>query len=277
MKPSKFFSKTCQHAFTLIELLVVIAIIALLAAILFPVFSRARENARRSSCQSNLKQIGLAMIQYTQDFDERTVARGYADASVAGATDDRKMGDMSCYSWEDAIYPYVKSDQIYVCPSYKFSTSSTQNRFVYAANVTQVSPNYGFFHGSYAINDVTDGSGNAGRNTVPSPTNKALSAIEDPVGTIWVAEANNPTAAVMKYPLNLDPVAANNYVTVNGAPAYGGGSYSYSKIHARHLETFNALYCDGHVKAHKLESIMEVKSDRALIATYPAAMTIYKD
>jgi prepilin-type N-terminal cleavage/methylation domain-containing protein len=59
-----------KRAFTLIELLVVIAIIAILAAILFPVFARARENARRSSCQSNLKQIGLGVLQYTQDYDE---------------------------------------------------------------------------------------------------------------------------------------------------------------------------------------------------------------
>src|SRR6185503_6823587 len=60
-----------KHGFTLIELLVVIAIIAILAAILFPVFSRAKENARRTSCASNLKQIGLGFMQYTQDFDER--------------------------------------------------------------------------------------------------------------------------------------------------------------------------------------------------------------
>ena len=66
--PSKKFAKT---AFTLIELLVVIAIIAILAAILFPVFARARENARRSSCSSNLKQIGLGIVQYTQDYDEK--------------------------------------------------------------------------------------------------------------------------------------------------------------------------------------------------------------
>lgn len=59
-----------RRGFTLIELLVVIAIIALLAAILFPVFARARENARRASCQSNLKQIGLSVVQYTQDYDE---------------------------------------------------------------------------------------------------------------------------------------------------------------------------------------------------------------
>ena len=62
-----------RSAFTLIELLVIIAIIAILAAILFPVFSRARENARRASCQSNLKQIGLGMLQYAQDYDEQMV------------------------------------------------------------------------------------------------------------------------------------------------------------------------------------------------------------
>ncbi|RYG53119.1 DUF1559 domain-containing protein, partial [bacterium] len=66
-------SVTTRKAFTLIELLVVIAIIAILAAILFPVFGRARENARRSSCQSNLKQIGLGIMQYTQDYDERII------------------------------------------------------------------------------------------------------------------------------------------------------------------------------------------------------------
>src|SRR5690349_12144108 len=81
--------KRSARGFTLIELLVVIAIIALLAAILFPVFARARENARRASCQSNLKQIGLGFHQYTQDYDDRLPltmwhSGGSSDASEAG-------------------------------------------------------------------------------------------------------------------------------------------------------------------------------------------------
>ena len=88
--------------FTLIELLVVIAIIAILAAILFPVFARARENARRSSCSSNLKQIGLGMMQYLQDYDETF------PVAISGSEDT---------NWANTIQPYVKSYQILQCPS----------------------------------------------------------------------------------------------------------------------------------------------------------------
>jgi len=93
-----------QSAFTLIELLVVIAIIAILAAILFPVFGRARENARKSSCASNLKQLGLAAQMYSQDFDE-ILPRIY-------------VNDPSSKSWAQIIQPYVKSTQAFNCPSY---------------------------------------------------------------------------------------------------------------------------------------------------------------
>ncbi|RYG63499.1 DUF1559 domain-containing protein, partial [bacterium] len=96
------------RAFTLIELLVVIAIIAILAAILFPVFGRARENARRSSCQSNLKQIGLGIMQYTQDYDEKfPMYRVTFWAAQPGQT----------FGWADGIQPYLKSEQIFQCPS----------------------------------------------------------------------------------------------------------------------------------------------------------------
>lgn len=90
-------------AFTLIELLIVIAIIAILAAILFPVFATAREKARQSSCSSNLKQLGLAITQYEQDYDEMTI---HGTNNWGGGV-----------GWGGSIYPYVKSKQVFVCPS----------------------------------------------------------------------------------------------------------------------------------------------------------------
>ncbi|HEX3000468.1 MAG TPA: prepilin-type N-terminal cleavage/methylation domain-containing protein [Armatimonadota bacterium] len=90
-----------KQGFTLIELLVVIAIIAILAAILFPVFARAREKARTSTCQSNGKQIAMAILSYVQDYDE-TYPRG-------------QFGWV--YRWNDAIAPYIKNTQVFKCPS----------------------------------------------------------------------------------------------------------------------------------------------------------------
>lgn len=98
-----------RKAFTLIEILVVIAIISVLAAILFPVFARARENARRASCQSNLRQLALGFMQYMQDYDERTPLRHGAAPSLVTA--------QTPYGWADSLQPYLKSTQIFKCPS----------------------------------------------------------------------------------------------------------------------------------------------------------------
>jgi prepilin-type N-terminal cleavage/methylation domain-containing protein/prepilin-type processing-associated H-X9-DG protein len=116
---------TRKSGFTLIELLVVIAVIAILASILFPVFARARENARRSSCQSNLKQVGIAIAQYMQDYDEKTLA----------------VDEDTGYSWFTPLQPYIKSEQVFRCPSLSENPKAAQSD--YAIN--------GFFTHSLSI------------------------------------------------------------------------------------------------------------------------------
>jgi len=117
-------SKRNSHprAFTLIELLVVIAIIAILAAIIFPVFSSVRENARRTACLSNEKQLGLAFTQYTQDFDESLPSQSCGGAGVnqMGWVLYTTFGSGATAAVYDVtkgnLYSYVKSKQVYVCP-----------------------------------------------------------------------------------------------------------------------------------------------------------------
>lgn len=109
-----------RKAFTLIELLVVIAIIAILAAILFPVFASAREKARQTACASNLKQMGLAFLQYEQDYDE----------TPPNTTSPWAMGP----GWAGQIYPYVKSAGVYICPSDSTNFGANDHDSSYAIN-----------------------------------------------------------------------------------------------------------------------------------------------
>jgi len=125
------------RAFTLIELLVVVAIISLLAGILFPVFARARENARRSSCMNNTRQIGLGFIQYTQDYDERYPKIG-ADSTDKAIYPNGLSGPNY---WYMRIYPYVKSMEVFNCPSNSkkwtnsTATDSVASTISYGANL----------------------------------------------------------------------------------------------------------------------------------------------
>src|SRR5687768_2974407 len=144
---------TAKRGFTLIELLVVIAIIAILAAILFPAFARARENARRSSCQSNLKQIALGILQYTQDYDEKMVPQY----------------NTSNGWWSQLTQPYLKSTQILTCPS-----MSEPNRDTF------LRPD----RGSYGMNTTLGTSASYGADGV------SLSAINNPAELAMIADDN---------------------------------------------------------------------------------------
>jgi prepilin-type N-terminal cleavage/methylation domain-containing protein/prepilin-type processing-associated H-X9-DG protein len=105
-----------QRAFTLIELLVVIAIIAILAAILFPVFAQARDKARQATCVSNMKQIGLAMNMYLQDYDETFPILPW-DGQAFGPSDSPNPNYMTRFTWISQYNPYIKGNRVWVCPS----------------------------------------------------------------------------------------------------------------------------------------------------------------
>lgn len=139
-----------SHGFTLIELLVVIAIIAILAAILFPVFAQAREAARKSSCLSNEKQIGTAVQMYTQDYDERYPGRGGNNTNA---------NDLP--SWRQTTQAYIKNTQVFKCPS-----NSDSSIIADAASAF-----YPAINRSYGINDRISGQSLA---VVNAPASKIL-------------------------------------------------------------------------------------------------------
>jgi prepilin-type N-terminal cleavage/methylation domain-containing protein/prepilin-type processing-associated H-X9-DG protein len=155
IEQQKCGSKSQRRAFTLIELLVVIAIIAILAAILFPVFARARENARRASCQSNLKQLALGMMMYSQDYDEKfpQLNGPLIDTPIIPGSTFNFYTSTSQYwsGWAARIYPYVKSTQVYLCPSNQSNFYGVNYGLpYYAANTAGAQVNY-FVNNSPAL------------------------------------------------------------------------------------------------------------------------------
>lgn len=222
----KYPAEHGRHGFTLIELLVVIAIIAILAAILFPVFGRARENARRSSCQSNLKQIGLGLMQYSQDFDER-LPMAVRNSNPAGA-------DFA--PWQVLVQPYIKSIQLFRCPSNTQAATmqGTGGSYAFPAISTSYVCNGS---GSGTGSSYTDFSSNGIRpmnrgyvsNGNIQPGGASLPQFESSSLTIVIAEQmGNDTSGDIWSAGNL---AANNVDFIN------------------HLGTTNFLFADGHVKA----------------------------
>lgn len=201
--------KSRPKAFTLIELLVVIAIIAILAAILFPVFARARENARRASCQSNLKQIGLGLMQYVQDYDEMFPAYN------GGPT---TSGEHNLY-YNEAIMPYVKNRQVFQCPSAPKANTSTL-RFI------------GSTH--YALN------GTGGGGYIYQYGGTPLAAISEPSITWMLVEVQYSAA---RWESDAWGRAGISFAT-STIPEDATGTFRMDA----HLDGSNMGFADGHVK-----------------------------
>ena len=232
--------KAARRGFTLIELLVVIAIIAILAAILFPVFARARENARRTSCSSNLKQLALGVMQYTQDYDEKLPLQ---QIPAAGTTiSDLALWDTGAspkyWYWPQLIYSYTRSKQIWFCPSSDY------------------------------VNAVPEGSqfGHYGANLslMQASVGVSLAACVAPTQNYMLMDAN----AINVYPdTSFAPALANPPYYVPGVgdtnatakascTAFAGAPFNLPAAASdcntgRHFGGVNVAFADGHVKWQK--------------------------
>ena len=266
---STFQKHGAPRGFTLIELLVVIAIIAILAAILFPVFQKVRENARRTACLSNMNQIEKGIMQYENDSDNITVP---SQSNLSGPPAN------STASWPTLIYPYVKSQGVFVCPdgsaseavdssyitppvgaSYCGLTNDSPAVYSYGnegdgstADVRQVHML------SYSLNVIpnvttawkTPGfyaatSNKSGYVSTGTTVGLGESQIEDPSGTIRIVDGMTETATAGKFSCGLGN-------SIRGIQSEDRTDHfkttTASKVAMRHNQGFVALYGDGHAK-----------------------------
>lgn len=263
-----------RRAFTLIELLVVIAVIAIIAAILFPVFQKVRENARRTACVSNQKQLGLALMQYVQDNDE---TYPYGTLLAPGASDG--------IGWAGQIYLYVKSVDVFHCPD---DPTTAKQTGVALSSPISYGFNYNLSAGSFRdltgpantvmlfevrgdtalITDVSEGTQG---NTV-APPNSLMSPASDGVNmscrvlgfvnnggvkTITVT-ANDVTPPTIQY----ETGAIGSRWTPNASPSQKPGWFAAET--GRHSDGSNYLFSDGHCKFYLP---FKVSSGQSAVAT----------
>ncbi|HCU34887.1 MAG TPA: hypothetical protein DGT21_05350 [Armatimonadetes bacterium] len=201
-----------RKGFTLIELLVVIAIIAILAAILFPVFARARAKARQASCLSNLKQLMLGCVMYAQDNDEML-------------NELYRLGGPYVYvPWTAQIEPYVKNTQLYICPDNKFTHCATAGAWAYVLW-------HDYWNNSYGFNNWNGYTGTSWAGYVDSG-GKSLGDIKRPSEIIHIGDGRGCWQYYW--------TGNGNYVDHFNA--------SSSKTYKPHNDGANFAFVDGHAK-----------------------------
>ena len=235
-----------RRGFTLIELLVVIAIIAILAAILFPVFARAREQARKTSCLSNLKQIGAAILMYAQDYEEQL------PRTAVGA-----CGNIATsYGWADLIMPYVKNDKVFDCPTsivrMRLNTSINPPRFYRSIGGSPNNPNDCTTNGpipggnrtdyNYAVNAFSV-SGQSAANGFAGPWNTnilSLAAIPSPANVAGICDSRGASPAIAS--------GGAGAWTLNDVEGQVDGRRHVGNTGVNPINALNIMYMDGHAK-----------------------------
>ncbi len=243
-----------KSAFTLIELLVVIAIIAILAAILFPVFAQAREKARQTSCLSNMKQVGLGLLMYAQDYDENYPRADYWDSrpplnpNATGTFAAR----VNHYKWPAWVFPYTKNVNIFRCPS------RTRDQVAWDQN--------GEYKGDgYALNLSLSGRplNPVGEN--PSFLGGTLAGVQTPADTWVLMELRNQVSfSYISSGGVLWPAALREswtpYLMPNGVP---------DKNNAPHSDGLTFAYADGHAKYMNVKAFLALCPTSASYAVPP--------
>jgi prepilin-type N-terminal cleavage/methylation domain-containing protein/prepilin-type processing-associated H-X9-DG protein len=252
--------RTGRRGFTLIELLVVIAIIAILAAILFPVFAQAREKARTATCTSNVKQLALGLLMYAQDYDEKYPLMYYYDTANPLPKGQNFFADLTVWTWQNMAMSYVKNFKIHACPS----GWSEQATATWGSPPDYRSP----ANGGYGGNDQVLIYGSQG--------GRPMAAVNAPADTYMIMDGGNYTADCSDYqdarwPSNYLPGAKWNETCFNNSdrvtractPKTRAEAVTYwnsdpymepksaeakDALEGRHARRIVVAFCDGHVK-----------------------------